>query len=299
MKPFHPLLWFVLFAFPFSGIAFADDVEEQIWATEPDVRVQIELLSGEIEIKGWDRDEVRVRVDGGDVTALDIKASRKRVRIRGPRIGRGRRIRSGGDLDADVQVSVPRRSRIVAKTTNGTIRAEGVAGTLEFNAANGDIEVRGKPTESRLETINASIDFEGSGSEVDARTVNGNIELKGVAGELFASAISGSIRVEAESLERVELKTLSGSIELAAQLAEDARVHIKSFSGGIEIELPTDTSARFDVQSFSGGIRNELQTTRTSTSGRQGRHLEFTAGEGDGRVTIESFSGGVEIRESD
>ncbi len=263
------------------------------------MRVQIEILSGRIEIQGWDRNEVRVRVEGDDQAALEIKASRNRVRIRAPRFGRGRSFRNAHDLHVDLYVSVPARSRIEAKTTNGTITAEGVDGTIEFIAANGDIEARGKPTEAWLETINASIDFEGSGSQVDARTVNGNIDLRGVAGELSASAISGSIHVDATDLERVELKTLSGSIRLSASLLGGVRAHLKSFSGGIELELPSDTSARFDIQSFSGGIRNELPTTRTNTNGGRGRHLEFRAGDGDGRVTIESFSGGVEIRLAD
>jgi len=290
---------------PLAGVAFADDAEDdedaeaQSWPAESDVRIRIELVSGNIEIEGWDRDEVRVEVEGDTVNALDVRASRRRIRIRGPKFGRGRVFRRMGDLDVDVRLSVPARSRIEAKTTNGTIRVEGVSGTLDLSSANGDIEVRGKPTEARLETINASIDFEGASSLVDARTVNGSIDLTGVAGELFASTISGSIRAEADALERVELKTLSGSIRLRARLLKGVRAHLKSFSGGIEIELPAETSARFDIHSFSGGIRNELPTTRTDTAPGNRRHMEFTSGDGDGRVTIESFSGGVEIRERD
>jgi DUF4097 and DUF4098 domain-containing protein YvlB len=290
---------------PLAGVALADDAgdneeaEEQSWPTESDVRIQIDLVSGHIEIEAWDRNEVKVEVEGDTANALDVRASRRRVRIRGPRFGRGRAFRNMGDLDVDVRLSVPAGSRIEANTTNGTIRVEGVSGTLDLNSANGDIEVRGTPTEARLETINAGIDFEGAGSLVDARTVNGSIDLTGVAGELFASAISGSIRAEGEALERVELKTLSGSIRLRARFLDGVRANLKSFSGGIEIELPTETSARFDIQSFSGGIRNELPTTRADTPRGNGRRMEFTLGDGDGRVSVESFSGGVEIRERD
>jgi hypothetical protein len=305
MSPFRILPFVVLaLGLGFVGVSSAederDDTDEsdgQTWAVESDVLVQIELISGDIEIEAWDRNEVRIRVDGDD--ALEVNPRRKRISIRNP----GRRRRGfdwfGGGGDVDVSISVPVRSRIEAKTTNGTIRTQGVVGTLDLNSANGDIEARGGAEEARLETINASIDFEGHESRVDARTVNGSIELTGVAGELFASTISGSIRVEAGTLERVEMKTLSGSIELEGRLARRARANIKSFSGSVRLELPKDTSARFDIQSFSGGIRNELPTTDKRSDGSGDQHLEFSTADGDARVKIESFSGGVEIRESD
>ena len=151
----------LLFAFgvavPFPGVAFADDEDddeesgEQTWTTESDVRIQIDLLSGHIEIEGWDRNEVRLSVEGDEANALDVKASHRRIRIRGPKFGGGRAYRNMGDLDVDVRISVPAGSRIEAKTTNGTIRVKDVAGTLDLNSANGDIEVSGKPTEARLE----------------------------------------------------------------------------------------------------------------------------------------------------
>jgi hypothetical protein len=284
-----------------SGTAIAEDEEQGlIWKTDPDVRVQIEIISGRIEIEGWDRNEVRVQVDGDETRRLDIEAGRKQVSIRSRGLGRRGFPWAGSDREVDVSVFVPVGSRIKARTMNGPIRAEGVGGVLNFNSANGDIEVKGSPSEARLETINASIELEGPASRVDARTVNGSIKLKGVSSEVSASTISGSIEVEADTLERADLKTLSGSIELATRLADRARANIKSFSGSIRLELPRDTSARFDIQSFSGGIRNELTTSSSSSGPRGGgQHLEFSTDEGDGRVKIESFSGGVEIHADD
>jgi DUF4097 and DUF4098 domain-containing protein YvlB len=290
--------------FLLAGVAYADEKDldgngERTFAVKSDVRIQIELVSGDIEIKAWHRDEVRVRIDDDDVDAIDIDAGRKRVEI-----GSSGRRRSAFDwlangLDVDVELLVPTKSRIEARTTNGEIHVEGVEGTLDLNSANGAIEVRGGAEEARLETINGSIEFEGLESRVDARSVNGSIKLKGVAGDLYASAISGSIRVEGGLLERVEMKTLSGSIELKGRLAQRARVTIKSFSGSVRLELPSDTSARFDIQSFSGGIRNELVTTESRSDGSGGQSLEFSTAEGDARVSIESFSRGVEIRKND
>lgn len=291
------LLWVLSSA----GLAAADDEDEGlVWTTKPDVRIDIEVVSGKIEIEGWDRDEVRLDADDDDAHKVEIDARNRRVTIRGPGVQRRGFAWGRGDLEVDVKLFVPRGSRIRASTMNGEIKVEDVDGTLDLNAANGKIEVEGGPSEARLETINSGIELEGRETHVDARTINGGIELTGVAGEVSASTISGSIKVEASEVERLDLKTLSGSIEIATRLAPDARAHLKTFSGEIRLELPSDTSARFEIQNFSGGIRNELATSAHHSSPRiGGQHLEFSTAEGDGRVSIESFSGAVEIRAQD
>ncbi|MCP4037494.1 MAG: DUF4097 domain-containing protein [bacterium] len=269
-------------------------------AVDAETRLEIELMSGSIEIRGWDEPAIRVRARGADVSGLDIESKAGRVTVRGTRPGIGwLRIPILGP-GVDVEIDVPRKAEIRASTVTGTITAEDVEGRLSLHAANGKIEVQGAPEEAQLETMNADIEFEGRDSRVDARTVNGRIELSGVADEVVANTINGSIEVEGGVIERADLRALAGSIELVATLAPGARINCKTYSGSVSLEVPEKTSARFDVQSFSGRVENELDSSSvTSWRGGPGQRLDFTAGEGDGRVTIESFSGRVEIRTRD
>ena len=287
-----------LLACVLAGASRADEEQaERSWPVDEDVRVQIEIVSGRIEIEGWDRPEVRVRVEGDRADEVDIDARRGRISIRSP--GRRGPVRRwlGGDVELDVRISLPAKSRIKAETVNGEIHAEGVFGTLELDTANGEIEVEGGPSEARLETINADISFRGRDSRVEARAVNGDIELAGVAEDVSATTISGSVKVSGGPVERVALKTHSGSIEMRTSLAPGARARLKSFSGDIRLELPRETSARFDLETYSGDIRSDLDTAGATRAGRGvGQHLEFRTGEGEARVNAESFSGGIEVR---
>ena len=279
--------------------AVAADPLEQTFEVEPDVRVDIEILSGQIELRAIDANEVRVRANGGG--GIEIDGSRRRVSLRAPSTGwlpwaRG--------IDVALEVELPRKSRITARTVNGRIKAEGVEGELRLHAANGTIEVKGAPQEAYLETMNSAIKFEGDHSEVVAKTLNGEIELKGVSGEVEATTVSGRIRVEGDAIERAELRTMTGEIELASSLARGARVSAKSYSGQVRLRLPEDTSARFEVQSFSGGVHSEFASTLTDDEGDPGRwnhgpggRLSFVIGDGDARISIENFSGGVRIEE--
>jgi len=268
---------------------------EQSFEVAPDVSVDIEIVSGQIELRAIEASEVRVRAEGG----IEAHGSRSQVSLRAPSTGwlpwaRG--------TDVDLVVEVPRKSHITARTVNGRIKAEDVEGELRLHAANGQIEVKGAPQQAYLETLTSAIKFQGEHSEVVARTLNGEIELSGVSREVEAASVSGRIRVEGDEIERAELRSMSGEIELDSSLAKGARVDAKSYSGQVRLRLPENTSARFEVQSFSGGVHSEFVSQLTDDqsgygpwSFGPGRRLSFVVGDGDARISIESFSGGVRI----
>jgi DUF4097 and DUF4098 domain-containing protein YvlB len=273
---------------------------EQTFAVEPDVRLDVEIVSGRIELRGSDAAELRVRANG----ELRVDGSRRRISVRAPATG----LRPwANQAEIHVEIDLPRASRITARAINGRIEARGVDGELDLHAANGRIEVEGAPREAYLETMNAPIQFRGRRSAVVAKTINGEIELQGVSGEVEANTVSGRIRVDGEDIERAELRSMAGEIELTGSLAKRARVSARSFSGPVKLKLPGGTSARFEVQSFSGGIESEF-TARLDTEesergfgrrGPGGRPHSFVVGDGDARISIESFSGGVKIEEED
>ncbi len=286
-----------------AGAVIADDDRDRRgevrFRVDPDVRVDIEIIAGSIEFEVWDKPEVRIRSRGVPVTALDIESDTDWVSVRGSRGGGWLPIPISG-RQIDLRIDVPKRSYVRAKTINGSIEAKGVEGRISFHAANGEIEVEGAASEAYLETVTGDIEFEGKASRVEARTVNGEIELSGVGGEVVASAMNGSIEVRGDVIERADLRALSGSIDFEAELAPGARINCKTISGDITLGLPTGTSAVFDVQSFSGRVRNEFGALNISSSrGGRSQRLEFEAGDGDGRVTIDTFSGSVRIRTRD
>jgi hypothetical protein len=271
---------------------------EQTWEVAPDVHVDVQIVSGSIELRGIDAEQVHVRAQGG---RLEVEGSRDWLTLRGP--GQGFPGWPFGGGDVELEIELPLGSRITARTINGPIEVENVDGVLDLHAANGSIAVEGAPREAHLETLNAAIEFRGDGSEVVARTLNGAIELSGVAREVEATSMSGHIRVEGDDLERAELRSMAGDIELLASLAPGARIHGKTYSGQVRLRLPADTSARFDVETFSGAVHSELVGRIDGKEGRRGRwmpagpghRLHFVVGEGDARVAIDSFSGGVRI----
>jgi hypothetical protein len=277
------ILWLGLLAASGAGA----ERLEQSFEVAPDVHVDIEIVSGRVEVKGIAASQVRVRTRGGQ---LEIDADEDLVTLRAPISGL--RPWTWGSTDVRIHVEVPYQSRLTVHTVNGPIDVEDVDGVLDLHAANGRIDVEGAPREAHLETLNAKIDFEGEGTEVFARTINGDIELSGVSRDVEASTMSGRIEVEGEDLERADLRTMAGDITLDASLAPGAKVYGKTYSGRVRLRLPADTSARFEIETFSGEVQSDFAA---SWSPPQGQRRRSVVGEGDARVAIESFSGAVRI----
>src|SRR5262249_43231444 len=153
---------------------------DQTFEVDPDVRVDVDLVSGRLELHATATNELRVHAKG----QLRVDGSRHRVSVRAP---------SGGFLpwsqpiDVDVRIDLPPKTRLTARSSNGGIEADGVAGELDLHSANGAIEVVGAPVETYLETMNAAIRFSGERSAVVAKTLNGAIDLRGVSGEVQAN----------------------------------------------------------------------------------------------------------------
>jgi DUF4097 and DUF4098 domain-containing protein YvlB len=176
-----------------------------------------------------------------------------------------------------ITVRVPVRSEIEAETVSADIDASNVFGTLELNTVSGDIKVAGGP------------------ESLEAQSVSGEIILNNVF-KAEAQTVSGAIHVMSENLKKGDFQAVSGNVVFENNIDPKGRLNIESFSGSVKVYLPGSVSARFDVTTFSGHIVNELGTEPAEENEHgPGKSLEFTTGSGEARISIESFSGSVEL----
>jgi DUF4097 and DUF4098 domain-containing protein YvlB len=261
-----------------------------------DGELTVEVLSGNLVVRGWERAEMRVtgRV-GDDVDDLDIGGDGNRAWIDLDSDHRSGRV----DLDVDLEIWLPATARLEVDTVSAGIDVSDVGGALELGSVSGEITVSGSPSSLDAETVSGNVRLSGSsgGTSVSIETVSGSVNLRGVAGGVDASSVSGDIELTGVApVTSVDLEAVSGSIALDAALAPGARVGVSSHSGSIVLTLPAGTSASFDVTTFSGSVENELgpAAQRIDRFG-PGKSLEFTLGEGSAQVVVETFSGSVSL----
>lgn len=247
-------------------------------------------------VHGWDRNEVTVSGSlGEDVEELVVEGGPNSIVIEVEIPDRsGWRNR---DIDGDLEIMVPKGARLDIETISASIDVESFDGKLEVESVSGSIEVSGSLAQADLETISGSIRMRGDNTRTSAESVSGSIRLSGVSDRVEATTVSGSVTVEAGQIDRGDFESVSGSVEVECSLSTSARLEVGSHSGNVTVLLPRDVSASFEASTFSGSIDNDFgpQAARTS-KWVPSKTLEFTTGDGDAEVRLESFSGNMRLR---
>jgi lia operon protein LiaG len=192
--------------------------------------------------------------------------------------------------DADVR-SVEAKLKVVVGS--GTVTAATVHGSLDLDTGSGSVTVSDVEGEVGVNTGSGGVDVQRvRGSAVSVNTGSGSVR----GGEITSPSLnvvtgSGSIRLTRVSSGRVSLETGSGSVdvELMAKLDE---LSVDTGSGSVTLYLPPDLSADVSADTGSGGIDLEIPVQIRSV---KRDHLEGRIGDGRGRITIQTGSGGIRL----
>lgn len=244
-------------------------------AASPAGKVNIQNVSGSVEVIGWDRDEVMVEgrleehVRGIE---FEVRGDRTEIEVvveKGRRRGRS----------AYLTIHVPSGSSVEVEAVSAPISISDVLGdTIDVEVVSGKIRV------------------ENCRGDVDAETVSGSIVISGEPTSVNAEAVSGSIDVVAGALTRCELSSVSGSVDFKGSLGDHGRLEVEVVSGSVDLKFTDEVFGRYDISTFSGGIRCDFGPEPTRTSKYSpGRQLHFSHGDGNARVSVETFSGSVRI----
>ncbi len=208
--------------------------------------VNIKATNGRIEIEGWENDYVEVNYTVHGETNVEVEERSGKLIIREEPKRRFLNIfRESGW--AEIEVKLPRKVRINAKSVNGELNARGVR-FEDVTTVNGEIDLRDCEAE-KLGTVNG---------EVRAHLA--------VAGPLRVSTVNGEIELTIEELEGdVEVGCVNGDIVLRLTEFCDASIVGKKVNGnvkmiGIEPDDPVIGTGEFEVKvsTVNGDVRVEL-----------------------------------------
>lgn len=263
--------------------------------------VLVENIKGRIEVRAWNRNEVRIEGMLGDgVEKLEIEGggNRLHVRVKYP----ARRGLLGGDRRSGpttLRLMVPLQADLDLQAVAADVLAWGVApASLKVENVSGNTTVAGAPLEVEIDTVSGDVDLTVNRASVQAESVSGNIRIAGRLGpEVDVETVSGDIELRAGQarLERIEGASVSGDMRLQAALSPRARVQLESVSGDIALTLPRGTSAELRAESFSGSLRATGATVERPRHG-PGSSLRQRYGAGEADVSIETFSGDADVR---
>lgn len=286
-----PILWVVGAAFP----ALAATPIDQRRPLDPRGRIEIDNLKGRIEVRAWDRPEVKITGSlGAGVEKFSVEGDGRVLRIEVKYPNRARNTEP-----TMLVVQVPLQAELEVSTVSADIDVHGVAPReLSLESVSGDISANGAPRRASVESVSGDLALTFNSGDVQASAVSGDLTLGGrLTGELAVETVSGNMRVDSkgERLRRLSVETVSGDADLRVALLPDGEISMESVSGDLTLTVPRDLSAQVTGESFSGDLSAPGAKIEREEFG-PGSSFRTRYGAGKGDVRIETFSGDATLR---
>src|SRR5690349_16359828 len=283
-----------------SGAAVASTPISETRSVNADARIDVSNIKGDVTISGWDKNEVSITGTLGEgAKKLDIEGggSSLSIKVEPPDkqgwFNWGSESRMG---NSSLDLKVPRNAELKIEVVSADVALSGVAGRLlTVNSVSGKLRLDSDAKEVEIDSVSGNIDLTGKAERGHLETVSGNVRARGLGGQIKLETVSGDIDAENGDYREISAGTVSGDINLRGKPSKDARVDIETMSGDVHLYLPSDVSAHLRATTFSGSIRSDFGKVKEEERG-PGSSLDATIGANDARVTLQTFSGDIEVR---
>ena len=270
---------------------------ERRGAIASDASIRISGAISSLRIVGWDRDSLVItgtmpqgwRFDGGVASGT---------------LGHGRGAKFFVEAPTEVfptgaaiEMRVPTRARVWAKSGSADIEVSGVSGGLDLNLVGGSVTVNGAPRELNIESMDGAVRVLGGAAWLRVKTATGDIEVLGGSEDVGLSTVSGTIRVGTGRYERGKFETVTGDVVYQGDVGYKGSVDLTTHSGRVDLRLTQPPGLELDAATVTGTIENTLTKNRP-IAGREGRGMElgFSSGNSDTRIMIRSFKGNITLK---
>jgi DUF4097 and DUF4098 domain-containing protein YvlB len=294
------LLTLTLMALVSAPAAWAATPINQTRPLDARGHVEIENLKGRIQVRTWDRNEVKIAGSlGKGVEKLVVEGDEGSlvIRVEYPRRDGGWG-RNDNTEPTELILTVPVLADLEIESVQATVDVVGVAGeSLQIDSVSGDITVAGAPREASIESVSGDLMLTLNSREVDASSVSGDVHLRGkLSREMSVETVSGNIEADSSGLRlrRIDASTVSGDVKVRAGLTDGGELKAESVSGDLRLTLPKALSARVSGETFSGDLHAPGASIERPKYG-PGASFEHRYGSGNGQIRIETFSGDAHL----
>jgi hypothetical protein len=282
-------LGFVACSIDVSGEGIVKREEKRFVINGP-ADLTLRTFDGSIQLRSWDKNEVLVEIerrgpDERSAEALVVTATQdgNRIVVEVPQPRERRDVIHLGSWQSpsvSLIVTAPRKVNVEARTGDGSISADDLAGTVGLHSGDGSIQARRIDGNLRVRTGDGSIDISDASGRVEADSGDGSIELAGRFEALDVRTGDGAVRLD----------VFDGST-----LKTDWSVN--TGDGSITVRLPRNLDAELDAHTGDGGVRaNGLPAAaERSTDQEQRDSLRAQIGKGGRTLRVRSGDGSIDI----
>jgi DUF4097 and DUF4098 domain-containing protein YvlB len=249
-------------------------------------RLEVSSYAGDITVKTWARNAVRVQADPGGRTTVEIDRSATSVTVR----TEGRR---GPPFLVDLQITAPAWMALDLSGVNTDVSVVGARGPVSVETVQGQVDVEGGVGLVSLQSVQGSVSLSGGKGRLEVHSVNEDVLVRSSTGEVTAETVNGDITLSRVDATSVMASSVNGDLDYDGTIRNGGRYALSTHNGNITITVPEGSNAAVSVATFNGDFASEFPVTLTET--RKGKRFSFTLGTGSAQMTLESFQGSIEL----
>ncbi len=267
------------------------------------------ISEGRVKVNGWNRNEVRVFVEGGN--PFSFKVLQKSIKTGEPvwiqviGVNENNKFRSSGECitGGEIEIDVPRNATVNIKGREITTIIDSIKKAV-VETIGGDIALRKVADGVIASAGRGDITVEESGGAIMLDSTTGNILVFDVGpsdiGDTFkATTQSGTITLQTLKHRQIDIKSISGSVAFSSEILTGASYRLGTSKGSIRLTLPADSSSRisaiYGYGSFSSEIPFKIETENISEGPIKSVFGTIGKG-GDAILKLTSSNGSISIK---
>ena len=278
----------MLFALAPAALA-ALTLIQQIDSTVPverGQRLEVDLFAGDVDVKTWSKNAVRVVADPDGRGRVEIERTATSLSVRTT----GRR---GPPPTTDIAITVPTWMALDISGVYTDITIAGARGPIAAETVQGDVSAEGGDGLVSVKSVQGGVSVTGAKGRIEANSVNADVEVRRSSGEISTETVNGSIDLVGTDATTLTATSVNGDLEYDGPLHSGGRYALSTHNGDITLAVAEAASAAVSVSTFNGEFESDFPVTLTET--RKGKRFNFTIGSGSAQVTLESFQGTISL----
>jgi len=282
---------------------------EKTVALNKDGKVILRNISGDIEVRTWNRAEVKIDAlkvsrastmskakENADLVKIEITEENNVVRIETVYPKKTDSLfRKGINVSIGYVLMVPEKAEAEMKTVSGDVEMFNIGAAARAETVSGDIRLEKIDGPVRVNAVSGDLELDGINGDAELKTVSGEIEVNRIEGSVDAETVSGGIDLAGISgAEEVRAKTVSGGVDYEGDILPRGSYRFSVHSGGIRLNIPADSAFDLEAKTFSGDIDSDFDIRVSGKLSK--REIRGSVNGGGAELALKSFSGGIRLR---
>ncbi len=285
-----------IFAAAFGALVAVQQQTDTLITVKPHVRVKINNVAGDITVRAWDQNQVRVVAEHGSHDVIEIDADGNELSIQAAS--------AMGVGIIDIELTVPAGASLEIQAPFADISIAGTRGSVSVQAVDGDISLEGGDGVIKLQAVDGDVSVTGASGNVEAQSVDGDVTVTEVSGDVRVQTVDGDIIVLGIASTNVEAATVDGDIHWDGDIEDGGSYSFVTHDGDLNIAVQQGANAQIFIASYDADFSTDFPLT--VPAGEQGKRFSLKLGTGSARVELgtgsahvelESFDGTIDLRQ--